>query len=147
MQQGWKTTEKITLRNSLNYFLPDPDVSTLPYRANTLFDAKEVLVMIKPGEANQQFSVIRLWAPRPRYILQEAQLWVGSIYDVNFLSPFDLMHIPVRDKNYYNSIKKFIASFSSTKNNLVIRLNYYENVGFNDNWNGEVLLVDFVGRS
>lgn len=147
MQQGWNTTEKITLRNSLNYFLPDPDISTLPYRANTLFDAKEVLVMIKPGEANQQFSVIRLWAPRPPYILQDAQLWVGSIYDVNFLSPFDLMHIPVRDKNYYNSIKKFIASFTSTKNNLVIRLNYYENVGFNDNWNGEVLLVDFVGRS
>ena len=144
-QHGWKPAAKLTARNSLNYFLPEVDVTQLPLAASKLFDEPDVLAMIKPEESGKRFSVLRLWAVNPRIISGEASLWVGSVYDVTLLSPFDLLHIPLRDSNYYQSVKKFKNSFAVDYNELVIRQEYYKSVGIAGNWHGEVLLLESLG--
>ncbi len=141
-QHQWKRAERLTLQNSLHYFLSDPDPLKLPARKIKLFDSYEKLVMVKPASNGNQLSVLRIWPANKRQLVTEEQLWLGVIYNVNLLSPFDLFNYALRDNNLAQSVTQFKSDMASDSE-LHVRQKYYGDVSITDEWRGEVVLLSF----
>jgi membrane protein DedA with SNARE-associated domain len=142
VQRQWTPAERLTLNNSLRYFLSEPDHLRLPARKVQLFGSYEKLIMVKPVSDGAQLSILRIWPANKRLLKTEDQLWLGAIYNVNLLSPFDLFHFAVRDENISQSISQF-KSDMSIGDDVTVRQKYYTYVGATDVWRGEVLLLSF----
>jgi len=139
-ERQWIPAQQLTLHNSLHYFLASPDPLKLPARRIKLFGSYEKLIMVKAMGNDSQLSILRIWPVSKRHLISEEQLWVGVIYNVDLISPLNLFHFALRDRNYSDSIKQFKADLALNAN-VTIQEKYYSNVSRSDNWRGEVLLL------
>jgi membrane protein DedA with SNARE-associated domain len=144
---GWITAPEFNVKNSLNYFLPEPKFGQLPVWANTLFNNKEALVMLAPGMNNNKFYVLRLWAVNPNVDKDKIQLWVGAVHSIDILSVFNLLHLPVSRNDYTESLALLHSKIHATTPPLLIRQELYTRMGITDSREGEVLLLEFPGAN
>ena len=144
---GWVTAPKFNIKNSLNYFLPEPEFGLLPVWSNTLFSDKEALLMLAPGMSNNKFYVLRLWAANPGVANDKIQLYVGAVHSIDILSVFKLLHLPIVRSDYSESLALLHSKIHSTTPPLLIRQELYADMGVTDSWKGEVLLLEFSGAN
>lgn len=143
LDNGWITAPELNIKNSLNYFLPEPKTGQLPVWGAELFNNKEALVLLAPGAASNNFYVLRLWAANPNVDKDKPQLWVGTVQSIDVLSVFNLFHMPVTRSDYSESLALLQNKVENVKPPLTVRRRSYEGPGFTDSWKGEVLLLNF----
>ena len=144
---GWLTAPKFNIKNSLKYFLPEPEFGLLPVWSNTLFNDKEALLMLAPGMSNNKFYVLRLWAANPRVDKDKIQLWVGAVHSIDILSVSKLLHLPIVRSDYSESLALLHSKIHAAIPPLLIRQELYADMGMMDSWKGEVLLLEFPGTN
>ena len=141
-QLQWQQAKHLSFENSLTYFVSKPDVLKLPARKRKLFDNDDQLIMVKAADSTNQIFVFRLWSAKVRPDLLNEQLWLGVIYSVELVSPFDLVNIPFRDVDYSESLRQFEADIS-LDSDLTVRQRYYLKTPLYKSWKGDVLLLSF----
>ncbi|MGD8558067.1 MAG: VTT domain-containing protein [Gammaproteobacteria bacterium] len=140
---GWQPAPRFTVKNSLNYFLPNAAYNKLPVMTDQLFNHKEVLLMVKGDKSGGQYLVLRLWSANPMVNRSVAQLWLGSVQSVNVFSPLDMMSLPLPQHDYSRSLTKFRQSLANAGDSLKVNMAFYRNLGISASWRGEVLLLHF----
>jgi len=143
LDSGWSEAPTFNIKNSLNYFLPEPKIGQLPVWGADLFNSKEVLMLSTPGKDNSSFSVLRLWAANPNVKKDLPQLWVGTVQGIDVLPVFSLLHISLARSDYSESLALLSKKLKAEKSTLVIRQRSYQGLGLSTSWNGEVLLLEF----
>lgn len=141
-QLQWQTAESLTFKNGLVYFLSEPEPLKLPAKKSKLFNSVEQLIMVKQKEKENQLLVFRLWSASARPAHPGNQLWLGVIYSVDLVSPFNLVNIPLRNEDFAESIKLFNNEISD-EDGLVVNKKLYSRVDRFKFWQGEVLLLRF----
>ena len=144
---GWITAPEFNVKNSLNYFLPEPKFGQLPVWANTLFNNKEALLMLAPGMDHNKFYVLRLWAANPNVDKDKIQLWLGAVHSIDVLSVFNLLHLPIIGDEYTESLALLHSKIHAATPPLSIRQELYTGMGVTDSWKSEVLLLEFPGAN
>ncbi|WP_455208183.1 DedA family protein [Kaarinaea lacus] len=146
-ENGWVTAPKFNIKNSLNYFLPDPTFGQLPILENKLFNEKEALLLLAPGMNDNKYYVLHIWAANPNISKDKSQLWLGVVHSIDVLSIFKLVHIPMTQYDYSESLALLHSKIHAGKPLLLIQQKTYADSGVTDSWKGEVLLLEFFGAN
>jgi len=144
---GWRFVPSLNLKSSMNFFLPDPDVVKLPIPSEKLFNAKQAFMMVASDPHKNHYWLVRLWAANPAIVDTLPQLWLGTIYDLEIFSPFNLIYLPVPQYHYSSAISHFAGRMKRVSSNLVVKKQFYPEIGTTDDWQGDVLLLYFAGAS
>lgn len=102
--------------------------------------------MVAKNKESDDYLVLRFWAANPHIEPGNKQLWLGTVYGVSLFSPFDIVHLPLRQVNYSESVLRFNDSLAQLKSDLLVRKKQYANIGISYSWRGEVLLLEFSGN-
>jgi len=138
---NWKIAANLKLKNSLNYFLPDPNVVNLPFPNEKLFNTKQAFMMVIADTENNHNWLVRIWAANPAIVDSQPQLWLGTMYELAIISPFNLIHVPVPQYHYSKAITQLYRSISRVSYDLVVEKKFYPQIGKTDRWQGDVLLL------
>lgn len=141
-QLQWQAAKRITFENGLAYFLPEPELLTLPAGRIKLFNKEDQLIMVKRVDNEDQLYVLRLWSASARPAHPAEQLWLGVIYSVKLVSPLNLINIPLRQKDFADGIKQFSREVATSDDLIAKQKLYLKADGF-ETWQGEVLLLEF----
>ncbi|MCI0507202.1 MAG: VTT domain-containing protein [Gammaproteobacteria bacterium] len=141
----WITAPEFTIKNTLNYFLPEPRFGQLPVGKKEMFNEKEALLLLAPGMDKRHLIVLRLWAANPGVGKDKTQLWLGTVHRMDVILLAGLVHVPLQRSDYSQSLAVFRDKAGALPQQLRVRQQYYPNIGMTESWKGEVLMLELAG--
>jgi len=79
-QLGWETAAPVSPMNSMNWLVPEPDISTLPILPQVNDGQHQKLLLVAPHSPEDNYlTVVRLWPSNHELFSGNVPVWAGNV--------------------------------------------------------------------
>ena len=118
-RQGWTAGKKLSLKQLLNFLVPNIGIHDLPLLPQIADGHPERLLLTRYQD--QRRLVLRLWPSRFKTSDPDLSLWVGSLESERAVSTAGLLTLPRRDHSYSEGLKDLNKALPEVRRLLVTR--------------------------
>ena len=145
-QQGWSAAAPVSPVNTLNWLVPEPDISSLPVLPQVNDGEHQQLLLIAPHMPDDSYlTVMRLWPSNQELFSGNTPIWVGNVSKLFVEQKIPLIAYLRTAPDFEGPMQQLHAVLTRLPA-IATTLRNRKDAKENPRWNGDVLLAWETGQ-